>query len=67
MQKIDGRKFILALISLGFIIGVFIYMAFQRWLTPEYCMRILGMLPIIIGLFVGGNVLEKYIKKESKT
>lgn len=64
--RFGGRKFIGFLISIGFLASIFVTMLIKGWLNPEYCMRFMGIIPIIIGLFTGGNVLEKYIANTRK-
>jgi uncharacterized ion transporter superfamily protein YfcC len=66
MNKLGGRKFILALLSLGFMIMVFIVMLIKGFLTADKCMQFITYVPIVMTIFVGGNVLEKQINKGGK-
>lgn len=63
MNKMGGRKFILALLTLGFMIMIFVVMLIKGWLNSSYCMQFLTYLPIVMGLFVAGNISEKFIEK----
>jgi len=62
-NKLGGRKFIAFLMTMGFLIGIFIVMLFKEWLTGERCMTFVTVLPMIVGLFIGGNIIEKQILK----
>lgn len=64
-NKLGGRKFILALLSLNFVISIFIVMLIKKWLNAGYCMQFVTYIPIIMGLFVGGNIAEKLIAKKN--
>jgi len=63
MNKLGGRKFTLAILSLIFLWGVFIYMAVTKMLTADKCMVFVTTIPILMGLFITGNLSEKYIDK----
>jgi len=65
-DKLGGRKFILTLICLLFLIGDFVYMAISGWLIADDCMQFLTYLPIILGIYAGVNIWEKNINKEKE-
>lgn len=63
MNKLGGRKFIAFLITVLFLIGIFATMLVKNWLTAGHCMTFVTVLPVIVGLFIGGNIAEKQILK----
>lgn len=63
MNKLGGRKYLLAIACIVSLWGIFIYMAGTKMLTADKCMVFVTTLPILMGLFITGNLSDKYIDK----
>lgn len=62
MDKLGGRKFVLAISAFIFLVGIFATMLIKNWLTANYCMQFVNYIPAILGIFVGGNAVENVAK-----
>jgi uncharacterized ion transporter superfamily protein YfcC len=64
MEHLGGRKFIAFLVAFAFVYLVFTVMLIKHWLDARVCMEFLTYVPIILGVFVAGNTVGKFVKKK---
>jgi len=63
-DNFGGRKFVAFVISMAVICFLTVVMYLMKWLTADYCMRIMGTVVMIAGIFTGGNMAEKYFNNK---
>lgn len=63
IEKIGGRKFVLGLISFGFLLSIFIFMFFKNWLTVDICMDFMKYMLALSVIYSGSNIADKIIDK----
>jgi len=63
IDNFGGRKFVAFIICMAIIIGISAVMLINKWLTAENCMKIIGDIVLLSGIYAGGNAAEYYFKR----
>jgi hypothetical protein len=65
LENLNSKKFILTILSLLFLMGIFVYMAIMKYHTASTCTEFLPYLALIIGTYSGANIAQQYIDKKT--
>jgi len=63
MDRMGGRKFILALVAFTDIMTIFFVMAFRGLLDAGDGMQFVNAILLLSGAYLGSNVVSKKVKK----